>query len=65
MAKNNSTSKYGGSSNAEYVPSESTKMGDIVTAARSTMDAGDYTHGYPPCPGALRTNNSYPTRKKG
>lgn len=65
MAKEYSRSKDGGSSNAEYVPSASTKMGDIITAARSTMDAGDYAHGYPPQPGALMSTNKFPTGKKG
>ena len=63
--KETSKSKGGGSSNAEYVPSESMKMGDIITAARSTMGEGDYTHGYPPIPGGVRLRNSYPSGKKG
>lgn len=54
-----------GSTNAEAVPKENAKCGDIMTAAKSTVDEGDYTHGWPANSGALKLNNSYPTKKKG
>lgn len=34
-----------------------TKMGDIHTAAKSTMEACDYSQGYPMRPGALQNTN--------
>lgn len=55
----------GGSTNAEAVPKESGKCGDIITAAKSTIDEGDYTHGYPENSGGLKLNNNYPSKKKG
>jgi hypothetical protein len=39
------------------------KMGDIYTAATSTMEAADYSEGYPPRPGALQ-NKNFATREK-
>ena len=54
-----------GSSNPEAIPKESGRIGDIVTAAKSTIDEGDYSRGYPRNTDALETDNKYPGRKKG
>ncbi len=53
-------SKSGGITSAE------TKMGDIITAAKSTMKDADYSGGYPRQPGPDHLENmNFSGRKSG
>jgi hypothetical protein len=55
-----SKKKSGGTTSAE------TKMGDIITAAKSTMADADYSGGYPRQPGADHLENmNFSGRKSG
>lgn len=46
--------------------SAETKMGDIITAAKSTMKDADYSGGYPRQPGADHLENvNFSGRKSG
>lgn len=51
-------------SNSSKNPAEA-KLGDIRTAAKSTMADADYSMGYPPRPGTLHNMNFSGKSKKG
>lgn len=56
MARKTEKRSTGGDSGAK-VPSESAELGEIVTAARSTMEAKSYESGYPEPPLYLHARN--------
>lgn len=49
---------------AERMAPSNAKLADIQTAAKSTMDAADYSDGYPVNPGTLH-NKNYSGQPKG
>jgi hypothetical protein len=57
--------RNGGSNSLSTMPSkENVKLGDIHTAAKSSMEPHDYSEGYPAGPGS-RWNGRTVTRSKG
>jgi hypothetical protein len=50
-------SKRHGVSSDRHPGSETVKLEDIYTAAKSTMEPADYSRGYPPQPGIMRNAN--------
>jgi len=57
MAKNGAKGMAGGGSSPAHTSYQDARMGDITTAASSSMAAADYSRGYPPNEGELLNQN--------
>lgn len=53
-----------GGAKAANVPSSATKMGDIQTAAKSTMEPKGYEHGYPSFENEMLANQTNTLKRK-
>jgi hypothetical protein len=55
----------GGGTSADHVSVQDAKMGDITTAASSSMAPADYSRGFPPNEGELLNQNFASRGNKG
>jgi hypothetical protein len=65
MAKNGAKGMAGGGSSPAHTSAQDAKMGNITTAASSTMEAKDFSHGYSANEGELLNQNFASRGKRG